>query len=42
MKANEFFFSSVSIEEIAIKHALKPDLMPCDSEEVRNDAVLSR
>ena len=22
MKANEFFFSSVSIEEIAIKHAL--------------------
>ena len=39
---NEFFFSSVSIEEIAIKHALKPDLMPCDPEEVRNDAVLSR
>ena len=39
--ANEFFFSSVSILEIAIKHSLKPELMRCKPEEVRTDAVAS-
>lgn len=29
------FFSSVSILEIAIKHSLKPDAMPCAPDEVR-------
>ena len=38
---NEFFFSSVSILEIAIKHSLKPELMRCKPEEVRTDAVAS-
>lgn len=37
----ELFFSSVSILEIAIKHSLKPELMPCSPEEVRSDAVVS-
>jgi len=38
---NEFFFSSVSILEIAIKHSLKPNAMPCHPEEVRQDALAS-
>lgn len=38
---NELFFSSVSILEIAIKHSLKPDDMPCPPEEVRTDALES-
>ncbi|MCR4872011.1 MAG: type II toxin-antitoxin system VapC family toxin [Bacteroidales bacterium] len=37
----ELFFSSVSILEIAIKHSLKPELMPCSPEEVRRDSVAS-
>lgn len=37
----EVFFSPVSIEEIAIKHALKPDVMPCDPFEVLSDALAS-
>ena len=31
----QLFFSSVSILEIAIKHSLKPDAMPCAPDEVR-------
>ena len=37
----ELLFSSVSILEIAIKHSLKPELMPCSPEEVRSDAEVS-
>lgn len=37
----EVCFSPVSIEEIAIKHALKPDVMPCAPGEVLADAVAS-
>ena len=40
-QGNEFFFSSVSILEIAIKHSLKPKAMPCPPEEVRQDALAS-
>ena len=35
------FFSSVSILEIAIKHSLKPDAMPCAPDEVRAAAEAS-
>ena len=35
------FYSSVSIMEIAIKHSLKPDAMPCSPEEVSADAEAS-
>ncbi len=35
------FFSPVSILEIAIKHSLKPDAMPCAPDEVRADAEAS-
>lgn len=38
---NELFFSSVSILEIAMKHALKPAAMPCPPDEVRRDALAS-
>ena len=38
---SELFFSPVSILEIAIKHSLKPDLMPCSPEEVKVDAEAS-
>jgi len=37
----ELYFSSVSILEISIKHNLKPELMPCSPEEVREVAVQS-
>ena len=37
----ELFFSSVSILEIAIKHSLKPEAMPCAPDEIRTDAVAS-
>jgi len=37
----ELCFSSVSILEISIKHSLKPELMPCSPEEVREVAVQS-
>ena len=37
----ELFFSSVSILEIAIKHSLKPEVMPCAPDEIRADAVAS-
>ena len=30
----EIFFSPISIEEIAIKHSLKPEVMPCEPSEV--------
>jgi PIN domain nuclease of toxin-antitoxin system len=35
------YFSPVSILEIAIKHSLKPDAMPCDPDEVRAAAEAS-
>ena len=37
----EIFFSSISIEEIAIKHSLKPEVMPCEPSEVLADALAS-
>lgn len=37
----ELFFSSVSILEIAIKHSLKPEAMPCAPDEIRKDAEAS-
>ena len=37
----ELLFSPVSILEIAIKHSIKPELMPCSPEEVRSDAEVS-
>ena len=37
----EIFFSPISIEEIAIKHSLKPDVMPCEPSEVLADALAS-
>ena len=39
---SELYFSSVSILEVAIKHALKPECMPCLPEEVRDDSYASR
>ena len=39
--SSELFFSPVSILEIAIKHSLKPILMPCSPEEVKSDVVAS-
>ena len=38
---SQLFFSSVSILEIAIKHSLKPDVMPCDADAVYADALAS-
>ena len=38
----EVYFSAVSLEEISIKHSLKPELMPSDPAEVRVDALASR
>ena len=35
------FYSSVSILEIAIKHSLKPDAMPCPPDEVESAAEAS-
>ena len=35
------FFSPISIEEIAIKHSLKPEVMPCEPSEVLADALAS-
>ena len=37
----ELLFSSVSILEIAIKHSIKPEHMPCSPEEVKSDAEAS-
>ena len=37
----ELFFSSVSVLEISIKHALKPELMPCAPDTVYADAIAS-
>ena len=37
----EVFYSSVSILEIAIKHSLKPEAMPCPPEEVEAAAEAS-
>jgi len=37
----ELYFSSVSILEISIKHNLKPELIPCSPEDVREVAVQS-
>ena len=37
----EIFFSPISIEEIAIKHSLKPEVMPCEPSEVLADALAS-
>jgi PIN domain nuclease of toxin-antitoxin system len=37
----ELLFSSVSILEIAIKHSIKPEFMPCSPEEVKSDAEAS-
>lgn len=37
----ELFFSSVSIYEISVKHALKPESMPCSPEEVRQLAMVA-
>ena len=37
----EIFFSSISIEEIAIKHSLKPEVMPCEPSEVLAAALAS-
>ena len=37
----EIFFSPISIEEIAIKHSLKPEVMPCELSEVIADALAS-
>lgn len=37
----EIFFSPISIEEIAIKHFLKPEVMPCEPSEVLADALAS-
>ena len=36
------FFSPVSILEIAIKHSLKPDAMPCAPDEVRDRSLAVR
>ena len=35
------FFSSVSVLEIAIKHSLKPEAMPCDADAFYADAIAS-
>ena len=37
----EIFFSPISIEEIAIKHSLKPEVIPCEPSEVLADALAS-
>ena len=37
----QVFYSSVSILEIAIKHSLKPEAMPCPPEEVETAAEAS-
>ena len=39
--AGNLFYSPVSILEISIKHSLKPEAMPCVSEEVAADAEVS-
>ena len=38
---SQLFFSSVSVLEIAIKHSLKPESMPCAADAVHADAVAS-
>ena len=38
---SELYFSSVSILEVAIKHSLKPEHMPCSPEEIRDDSYAS-
>jgi len=38
---SQLFFSSVSVLEIAIKHSLKPEAMPCAADAVHADAVAS-
>lgn len=38
---SQLYFSSVSILEIAIKHSLKPDAMPCNADAVYADALAS-
>ena len=37
----QLFFSSVSVLEVAIKHSLKPEAMPCAPDAVLADAVAS-
>ena len=37
----ELYFSAVSIEEIAIKHSLKPELMVCSPSQIRDAAEAS-
>ena len=39
--SSELFFSPVSILEIAIKHSLKPEAMPCTADAVYADAIAS-
>lgn len=36
---SQLFFSSVSILEVAIKHSLKPEAMPCTPDAVHADAI---
>ena len=36
---SQLFFSSVSILEVAIKHSLKPEVMPCTADAVYADAL---
>ncbi len=38
---SQLFFSSVSILEIAIKHSLKPDAMPCTADAVYANSLAS-
>ena len=38
---SQLFFSSVSILEVAIKHSLKPEAMPCTADAVYADALAS-
>ena len=38
-EANEIYFSSVSIAEIANKHNFKPEQMPIEAAEVREEAL---
>ena len=37
----QLFFSSVSVLEVAIKHSLKPETMPCTADAVYADALAS-
>ena len=37
----ELFFSSVSVLEVALKHSLKPEQMPCSADELKSDSEAS-